>query len=337
MRGSQEGKSSLDRRGAMKLAAGLGAAVAGMSATSSAIAQEKAKEAMEREPEPKWRRYRIGDAVVTVVLDGLRPGDGPYPTFGADQDEASVAALMRENFLPEKRFVNGFLPVIVETGGQIVLFDTGMGAMGRQNGMGQLRERMSQAGYETDDVDLVVLTHFHGDHIGGLMEDGKPAFGKARYAAGQVEYDWWTSDEAKNGERKDGAALVGKNVVPLKDRMTFLKEGDEVAPGITAQEAFGHSPGHMVFEVKSGDKVLWLTADSANHYVASLQKPGWKVRFDQDSAKAEASRRRVFDRVAQARAPFIGYHMPFPGIGFVEKTGDGYRFVPLTYQLDIET
>ena len=152
---------------------------------------------------------------------------------------------------------------------------------------------------------------------------------------GRVEYDWWLSDEAKTGARKEGAATVAKVVSPFAERATFLREGSEVAPGLVAREAFGHSPGHLVLELTAGDAKLWLTADTANHYVASLQRPDWRVRFDQDAEMAKASRRRVFDRIAETRAPFIGYHMPFPGIGFAEKTGQGYRFVPLTYQLDV--
>lgn len=292
---------------------------------------------MRDRPEPKWRRYRIGDAVVTIVLDGIRVGEGPHPTFGTDQDEAAVAALMRANFLPEKRFATGFLPVLVEIGGRLVLFDAGMGPAGRAEGTGRLADRMGEAGYRPQDVDLVVVTHMHADHIGGLMEEGGPAFPNARYAMSRVEYDFWTSRTAKDGPRADNARLVQKNVVPLEDRTAFLKEGDEATPGIVAHEAFGHSPGHLVFELTSAGKSLWLVADTANHYVASLQRPDWRVKFDQDPAMATAARKRVFDRVAASRAPFVGYHMPFPGIGFAEKTEKGYRFVPLTYQLDVES
>jgi glyoxylase-like metal-dependent hydrolase (beta-lactamase superfamily II) len=326
------------RRQALELAAAgaFGASVAGGPALAqSAPADTERETGMAGEPGPNWRRYSIGGATVTVVLDGLRPGDGPYPTFGADQDEAAVAALMRENFLPEKRFVNGFLPVLVEAGGQLALFDTGMGRMGRANGLGQLRERMGEAGYRPEDVDLVVLTHLHGDHIGGLMEEDGPAFPNARYAAGRTEYEWWTSDEARSGDRKDGAALVERTVVPLRDRMTFLGEGDEAMPGIVAHEAFGHTQGHMIFEMRFGDRTLWHLADTANHYVASMQRPDWRVRFDHLPEMATTTRRRVFDMVAASRAPFLGYHMPFPGIGFAEKAGEGYRFVPASYQFDV--
>ena len=196
---------------------------------------------------------------------------------------------------------------------------------------------MDGAGYSPEDVTVVVLTHFHGDHIQGLMTGDAPTFPNARYVAGQVEYDWWTSDEAKSGDRAQGAALVERMVVPLRDQMTLVGEGDEVVPGITAIEAFGHSPGHLIFEIASGDRRLWLTADTANHFVASLQKPEWEVSFDQDKAMATETRKRVFDQIAEERIPFIGFHMPFPAIGYAQKLEDGgYRFIPLSYQLALE-
>jgi glyoxylase-like metal-dependent hydrolase (beta-lactamase superfamily II) len=324
----------IHRRNAMKLAGGLGALALGGLAGGRAGAQGTEKR-MQSQPEPKWRRFKLGDATVTIVLDGLRPGDGPHPTFGADQGAEAVAELMRANFLPEKRFVNGFLPVLVETGDRLVLFDTGMGPMGRANGMGRLRERMGEAGYRPEDVDLVVLTHLHGDHIGGMMEASGPAFPNAKLALGRAEYDWWTSDEARNGAKKDGAALVAKNVAPLAGEATFLEQGDEVAPGIVAHEAFGHTQGHMIFELRFGDRTLWHLADTANHYVASLQRPDWRVAFDHVPEQATATRKRVFGMIAEKREPFVGYHMPFPGVGFAEKAGEGFRFVPLTYQFDV--
>ena len=329
----------LNRRNAMKLAAAATGASTGMLFGSPAFAQAAdpaAKPLASSAAEsPKWFRFTLGETVVTVVLDGIRAGDGPHPTFGENQPAEAVAELMRANALPETRFANGFCPVLVEKGGTLVLFDTGMGEGGRANGLGKLVERMAEAGYAPGDVDLVVLTHMHGDHIGGLLEGGKPAFPNARILAGQVEYDFWTSAEAKAGPRAQGAQAVEKSVVPLKDKISLIAEGAEVLPGLTAHEAFGHSPGHLIFKLVEGDRTLWLTADTANHFVASLQKPDWEVRFDMDKAAAIATRRRVFDEISASGALFIGYHMPFPATGYAEKMDGGYRFVPLTYQLDV--
>ncbi|MBP0617832.1 MBL fold metallo-hydrolase [Jiella mangrovi] len=285
---------------------------------------------------PGWQRFALGDARITTVLDGARHADGPHPTFGADRSQEEVAALMRQNLLPETRFVNGFAPTLVELGDDLILFDTGFGESGKANGYGKLVERMAAAGYAPDAVTIVVLTHLHPDHIMGLMTAGQPTFAKARYVTGAREFGWWTSDEAKNGERAGMAETVATFVVPLQDKMTFLEDGDAVVPGITARSAPGHTPGHMIFELESSGQRLMLTADTANHFVASLQKPDWKVGFDMDHETASQTRKRVFDRIAAERIPFIGYHMPFPALGYAEKLDDGgFRFVPESYQLAI--
>jgi glyoxylase-like metal-dependent hydrolase (beta-lactamase superfamily II) len=185
---------------------------------------------------------------------------------------------------------------------------------------------MSAAGFTPDQVDTVVLTHMHGDHIGGLMgADGTtPAFANARYVTGAAENNYWA-----------GAANEGydKNVKPLTEKIIFLDNNGTVTSGITGMDAFGHSPGHMVYQVESAGHRLMITADTANHYVWSLQKPDWEVRFDADKAAAAAVRKQVFGQIAADRIPFIGYHMPFPGVGYVEPKDDGFRFVPASYQL----
>lgn len=336
--------NGLTRRTALLAAPALGLAASGLAGTARAQDAATNREAeadteRARMMTPGWSRFELGDARVTTVLDGLRPGEGPYPTFGMDQSQEAMGELMRANLLPENRFVNGFTPTLVELDDNLILFDTGFGEGGRENGFGKLEERMKAAGYGPEAVTIVVLTHFHGDHIMGLTRaSGEPTFPNARYVVGQKEWDFWTSDEAKNGERADSAALVEKKVVPFRDQMTFLNDGDAVVSGITAMEALGHTPGHMIFEVASGGERLMLTADTANHFVASLQKPEWHVRFDMDKDMAAETRKRVFDRIAEERLPFIGYHMPFPAVGYVEKLADGgYRFIPESYQLEVET
>ena len=283
---------------------------------------------------PGEYRFQLGDMTIATILDGYRQGDGPHPTFGANVDEAEVHALMRANFLPETRFEHHFVPILVETGGELVLFDTGF-SRGTNPTAGFLQDGMKRLGHKPEDVTVVVITHGHGDHISGLMTDGKESFPNARYAIGQKEYDFWVSDEPAKVGRGDNAKMFEANFVPLVDRTTFLQPGDEVVPGITAVEAFGHSPGHLAFMLESGGKRLLHMADTTNHYVASLQRPDWHVSFDTDKEQAAATRRRIFEMAASERIPVTGFHMPFPSVGFVEKTADGYRWVPASYQMNL--
>ena len=266
-----------------------------------------------------WNRFRLGAFEVTTLLAGTRAGDKPQETFGTNASPEEFAALAAANFIPADRTQNFFTPTLVNTGAELILFDTGLAAEGTL-------AALAAAGIAPDQIDTVVLTHMHGDHIGGLMAaDGvTPTFANARYLTGAVEHNYWS-----------GAANEGfdKNVKPLNDKITFLDDGGAVVPGITGMNAFGHSPGHMVYHVESEGQRLMITADTANHYVWSLQKPDWEVRFDADKPAAAAVRKRVFGMIAADRIPFIGYHMPFPGIGFVEPRDDGFRFVPASYQL----
>lgn len=283
-------------------------------------------------PTSHFNRFKIGDFEITTILDGLRPGDGPHPTFGADQPAEAVAELMKANFLPPDKFVNGFTPALINTGSELILFDTGFGDSGRENGLGQLASNMKAAGYTPDQVSIVVITHMHGDHINGLTEGEGAAFPNARYVMGQAEFDFWTDPARMGTQAENGAKLVSAKVKPLAEKTTFIADGAELVPGITSIAAFGHTPGHMIFRIESGGKQLILTADTANHYVASLQRPDWEVVFDIDRAAGAATRRKVFDMIAADQLPFIGYHMPYPSVGFVEKMDTGYRYVPASYQ-----
>lgn len=279
-------------------------------------------------------RFALGEFEVTVIHDGYIALDGPHPIFGQDQEPQAVEALAAENFLPMKKMTIGFSPVIVNTGSELILFDTGNGA-GRRPNAGQLRALLAGAGYTPEQFDIVVLTHFHPDHIGGLMEDGTPAFPNARYVTGQVEYDFWSPEDKASGPTERVGKLVQANVVPFAEKMSFLADNQDVVSGITALSAYGHTPGHMVFHLESAGKRLMVTGDTANHYVVSLQKPDWHVRFDMDKGAAAAARRKVFGMIAADKIPFSGYHMPFPNVGYVEAFGDGFRYVPASYQLDV--
>jgi glyoxylase-like metal-dependent hydrolase (beta-lactamase superfamily II) len=265
-----------------------------------------------------WTRFRLGSFEVTTLLAGTRASDNPQETFGMNVTAEEFAAISAENFIPADRTQGFFTPVVVNTGAELVLFDTGLAAEGTL-------AALTAAGLAADQITTVVLTHMHPDHIGGLMgADGVPTFANARYVTGSVEHNHWTANPSEQ---------FTAMVAPLNDRISFLDDGGSPVSGITAMLAPGHTPGHMVYQLDSDGQRLMITADTANHHVWSLARPDWEVRFDADKQAAAASRRAVFGQIAADRIPFIGYHMPFPGIGFVEAQGDGFRYVPATYQL----
>ncbi len=280
-------------------------------------------------------RLALGEFEVTTVLDGTVLRDAVKPPFCLDRDAAEIAALGAAAHVPVDRFEHPFVPTLVNTGKELVLFDVGFGAKGPSANTGLLRKRMAAAGYAPEDVDLVVFSHVHPDHILGVTIDGAPAFPNARYAIGQVEFDEWKSGARIPASRAANREMFLDLIVPLADQMTFLAPGDRVASGITSIEAYGHSVGHMMFMVESGGKQVLLWGDLANHYVFSLQVPEAKVFFDDDSDLAIAARKRVLDMVATDAIPVIGHHMPFPSLGYVERTADSYRWEPVSYQVRV--
>lgn len=279
-----------------------------------------------------FHRFMLGTFEVTVLLDGIRSFDGPHPIFGADREALEVAALMEQNFLPDRRMIGQFNPVLVNTRSELVLFDTGNGPEGREHGTGRLAERIVASGYDTSDVTMVVLSHLHADHINGLMEGDAPTFSQASYVVGREEWDFWTTADLAGTPAAAHQEAMRAKVLPFQDKMTFIEAGAPVVGGVSSLGAAGHTPGHLAFMLESEGRNLLLTGDTANHFVASLQKPDWEVVFDMDKGVAATTRRRIFGMLAAERIPFIGYHMPHPAAGYVEPFDEGFRYVPVSYQ-----
>jgi len=279
-------------------------------------------------------RIVLGGFEVTTIIDGglQIPIQGP---FLAEKGADEIAAITRAVHLPNDVIENSFVPTLVNTGHALVLFDTGFGALRRGNGAGFLRERLALAGYAPEDIDIVAFTHMHPDHIGGLLEGRAPAFANARLMVGRREFDEWHSGDNIPPQRAENRALFMKLVAPLADQFTFLEDGDQVCGGITAEAAFGHSLGHMMYRLQSDGLSALVWGDVANHFVFSLGFPDSPAGFDDDKEAAIATRRRVLDMVATQGLLVIGHHMPFPSVGYVEKAAGRYRWIPLSYQLRV--
>ena len=295
---------------------------------------------MQGELQPTVYRFKFGGFEIANILDSKVVRDELYPSFGRNQPVDAARDLAHANHIEANRFEHPFTPTIVNTGKQLVLFDTGNGALSREHERlrgrmpdGHLVSRLAQAGYKAENIDVVVITHGHPDHIGGLVEGGKPAFPNARYVFGATEFDFWRRGENVREARQFNRELFMKICGPLADRSTFIKPGDEVVPGIRSVDAAGHSIGLMAYHIESEGKRLLIWADTCIHYVMSIQRPEWQVDVDDD--KAVATRKRILDMVATDKLLVAGFHMPFPGLGHVDRLAGGYRWIPVSYQLNL--
>jgi glyoxylase-like metal-dependent hydrolase (beta-lactamase superfamily II) len=328
-------KSHLTRRQLVASATAIGAAsMIGMPAARPAHAAA----AMLGVDQPTHYRFKLGSFEVTMLLDADAFIDGPWPLIGGNGPREDVDRLMADNLLPANKYQPGFTPMVINTGSQLILFDTGNGERGfvpRPSG-GWLAAKLAPAGFDPKDIDVVVLSHGHPDHIGGLFEGRQVLFPNARYVMGAVEYDFWSPEGKHTGDLETFASLFRDYVVPLAEKVTFLKPGDDVAPGIRAVGSRGHTPGHLSFQIESEGKSLFFLGDCAHHQVASLARPDWHCVFDVEPEQAAATRARVFAMLAAERIAVAAYHMPFPSLGYIEREGErGYRWLPHSYQLNL--
>lgn len=282
-------------------------------------------------------RYNIGDIQVTVLTDGFRmvPVDDKYiRNAKTDEIKAELAAAG----LPTDRIKNTYSPIVLTTGGKRVLIDTGNGeaALKPSNGKrGTLGGNLAAAGIDRAVVDIVVISHFHADHVNGLLTaDNKPAFPNAEVKVPEVEWKFWMDDgemsRATPGRMTELFANNRRVFDALGRKVTPYAWDKEVAPGVTAVGTPGHSIGHTSFVVAFGGKRVFVQQDVCNNWVLFARHPGWHGFFDQDPVQAEATRRRVYDMLAAEQMPVQAYHFPYPALMRVEKAGDGYRATPVT-------
>ena len=314
----------------------LGAAIGGGALAVGRPTIGLAKAPMLGTPAPYFYRFKFGDGEATIVSDGTLPLGDPHTNFtGLSAQEMDKQ--LTDNFLPTSNAVLEQNILILNTGERMVLFDTGMGSLQLFGPTtGKLLKTMKQAGIDPKDIDAVVMSHAHIDHCGGCVgDDGKSNFPNAQFYISQSDFDFWTDETKVAKEFKAFLDTARKNLLPIRDRLVFFKDGQEFLPGITAMAAPGHTVGHTIFMISNGNRQLCYIGDLTHHPVLLMEKPLTQFAYDSDPKQSAQTRVKMLTMLAEKRVPILAYHFAWPGIGHVAKQGEGFRYYPEPMKMEM--
>jgi len=283
-------------------------------------------------------RFKVGDFECMAVSDGsltYAPPMFPPPAtilFSNAPTEVLARVLGEHDLQPEQwtEWISPYTCLLVNTADHLVLVDTGAGGLAPSTG--RLNLNLKAAGIEPDDIDTIILTHAHPDHIGGNIDsEGMLTFPNARYVMWKGEWDFWTSEEAAlklDEHAKIMLAFAQRNLPPIRDRLDLVDHETEILPGVRAVAAPGHTPGHMAVAISSRRQQLLCISDTVLHPV-HLEQPEWYAVVDFDPKQVVATRRRLLNKATVEKALVIAFHFPFPGLGHVVQKGTGWQWRPI--------
>lgn len=266
--------------------------------------------------------FSLGNFKCIAIRDGGHMGSADFLFCNAPQQE--VSQVLQKYGLGADQLKSSWTCLLVDTGGKILLIDTGIGrniSIG-----GQLISQLIQEGYPPENIDLVFLTHGHADHIGGCTDgNGKAAFSSARYLMGKEEYEFWTSEDNLSKLDEGMAEFARNNLPPIRERVQLVDGGYELLPGIKVIEAFGHTPGHMGLEIQSQGETLLLVGDAVLHEI-QIEHPDWYAPVDMNPEQMIATRYKLLERASTSKAIVLAFHFDFPSMGYVFKREVGYEW-----------
>jgi glyoxylase-like metal-dependent hydrolase (beta-lactamase superfamily II) len=300
-------------------------------AGAAALAQPSAARAPAASAQgPGVYRYNLGSYQLTALYDGVWyvPIDGK---FIRNATAIEVNGALTAAFLPPGILPISFTALLVNTGAKLVLIDTGTAGQIADTA-GTLIDNFRFAGIDPKMVDIILISHFHPDHIDGIKtKDGAKIFPNAEIAVPAPEWDFWMNDA--NMARSEGAVrryfLNARRIFgDIAKEVRRFNLGTEVAPGIVSVAAFGHTPGHTAFAIHSGNQSMLAMSDTVRNPYLFARHPEWQPAFDMDGPLAVEARRKMLDRVAADRMLIEAYHFPFPACGHIAKSAGGYEFIP---------
>lgn len=283
---------------------------------------------------PGFYRSKLGDYDLVVLSDGgtaTKIETSPSRTAKVED----VKEVLSRMFVSTDEWRVPYNATFVDTGSKRILIDTGNGPA-RGPTVGMLQSNLAAAGIDPKSIDIVLISHFHGDHITGLrLADGSLAFPNAEIKVGAVEWAYWMDDGEMSRApqaRQAGFQNVRRVFSSIADKVTKYEWEREVAPGITAMDTAGHTPGHTSFVIQSGRDKLIVQGDVASGFgPVYVRHPDWVAGGDMDGPTAVRSRRRLFDMLVSERILSIGFHFPFPATAHTARESDGYRLVPIIW------
>jgi len=312
----------MSRRGTLAATLAAPALLASAPAFAQAPATPAARQA------PGFYRLKVGAFEVTVVNDGFNRRPNPAEGFVRNADAAAVRAALAADMLPTDHLDITYNITFVNTGSDLILFDTGTGGLLAPTA-GTMWDNMAAAGIDPARVSRIVFTHFHGDHVSGLVtREGQARFPNAELIVPEAEWAFWMGDRAP---QQPAGMVKGRFGAYPAERVKRVASNAEIVTGVHGVPTHGHTPGHTSYVVANGGASLLVLGDVTNHPTINVRNPGWHIVFDMDAAAAEATRRALFDRAAADRMMIVGYHWPFPALGYVRPAGRNYDLVPVPW------